>query len=293
MKRISYLFAGITLMAAACTTTPKAVTISDFTFSDTTRYVSFNMDIELPSDNNDVSAQMRQTIMDTVAQQLVNLQDREMALQAPSLHNEADMLALAKSVKSTLDSLSKADCNERNSYVISDTTLTDADKKMICESWPGWEYDITVKKVADTLSYVVFSSFNYVYMGGAHGGVSGAGYLTFDRKSGRLFTDFLKEECFAELKPLVRKGLCHYLAEGGEEVTEENLDTCLFDTDGPAALPAFAPYPTPEGLAFVYQQYEIAPYAAGMPSFTINYEDVKPYLTERAVKFLGLQSSLE
>ena len=33
-------------------------------------------------------------------------------------------------------------------------------------------------------------------------------------------------------------------------------------------------------MGFIYQPYEIAPYAVGSISFTIPYENLKPFLTE-------------
>ena len=44
------------------------------------------------------------------------------------------------------------------------------------------------------------------------------------------------------------------------------------------------PVLTPEGLRFVYQQYEIGPYALGMVEFTVPYADVKSCLTKEAVE---------
>jgi hypothetical protein len=38
---------------------------------------------------------------------------------------------------------------------------------------------------------------------------------------------------------------------------------------------------------FTYQQYEIASYAEGMPSFVVPYPDIEPFLTPEA-KALGL-----
>ena len=37
-----------------------------------------------------------------------------------------------------------------------------------------------------------------------------------------------------------------------------------------------------------YQQYEIAAYAAGMPSFTLSYEEAASFLLPEAKKDLGL-----
>ena len=40
---------------------------------------------------------------------------------------------------------------------------------------------------------------------------------------------------------------------------------------------------------FVYNPYEIGPYAAGMPTFTIPYADIQPYLTTTAQKLIEKQ----
>ena len=42
--------------------------------------------------------------------------------------------------------------------------------------------------------------------------------------------------------------------------------------------PQFAPYLTPRGMVFTYQQYEIAAYAAGLPSFIVPYEKISSFL---------------
>ena len=47
-------------------------------------------------------------------------------------------------------------------------------------------------------------------------------------------------------------------------------------------VPQFPPTFTKNGLVFLYQQYEIGPYAVGMPNFCIPYKKVLPYLTEEA-----------
>ena len=53
-------------------------------------------------------------------------------------------------------------------------------------------------------------------------------------------------------------------------------------------LPSWQPFPSKDGLVFTYQQYEIAPYAAGMPAFTIPYEDIAPYVLVEVRPILGL-----
>ena len=45
----------------------------------------------------------------------------------------------------------------------------------------------------------------------------------------------------------------------------------LFIENGIIPLPAAAPYLSPDGVVFVYGQYEIGAYAIGMPTFTVPY----------------------
>ena len=52
--------------------------------------------------------------------------------------------------------------------------------------------------------------------------------------------------------------------------------------DGQIPLPAWAPYPSEEGLNLVYQQYEIGAYALGMPSCILPWDEVEPFLTPAA-----------
>ena len=45
-------------------------------------------------------------------------------------------------------------------------------------------------------------------------------------------------------------------------------------------LPEAAPIFREDGVEFVYQQYEIACYAAGMPACVISYDLLEPFLTQ-------------
>ena len=47
-------------------------------------------------------------------------------------------------------------------------------------------------------------------------------------------------------------------------------------------LPEAAPLFTKDGVKLTYGQYEIAPYAAGMPSFVAPYAEIAPYLSRAA-----------
>ncbi|MCR5245262.1 MAG: RsiV family protein [Bacteroidales bacterium] len=175
--------------------------------------------------------------------------------------------------------LSQEDYDERISY-IEDLELLD--------DMPDWEYDFSLTKSKETERYVVFLSNDYVYQGGAHGGIIGQGGLTFDKEDGLLVEEFLQPDCQEAIQPLLRKGLTQYFSGDGITVTPEELDDFLLLETGLIPLPAWTPFPSEEGLVFTYQQYEIAAYAAGMPNFSIPYEEILPFLTPEAKALLDL-----
>ena len=51
-------------------------------------------------------------------------------------------------------------------------------------------------------------------------------------------------------------------------------------------LPKCQPYLARHGMTFVYQPYEIAPYSAGAPQFTVPFEQIKPFLSRQGRKLI-------
>ena len=185
--------------------------------------------------------------------------------------------------------LSQEDYDERVNSIEENDGLTDGQRKEILADMPGWEYDFSLLKDRETDRYVVFLSQDYVYLGGAHGGVVGRGGLTFDKKEGALVEKMVDSASLDAVQPLLRKGLSQYFSDNEMEVAPEELDNILFLETGVIPFPAWTPYPSEEGLVFTYQQYEIAAYAAGMPEFTVPYADILPYLTPEAKALLDLE----
>lgn len=147
---------------------------------------------------------------------------------------------------------------------------------------------LNITKTAETEKYYVFSSEGYAYYGGAHGGVIGNGHLTFRKTDGVRVKNFIVPSAVSALQKVIRKGLCQYFSEEGTKITDSELDDCLLLDGKQIPLPAaYSPYPTPEGLMFVYAQYEIAPYAAGMPAFCVPYSVIGKYLTVEAAEILN------
>jgi hypothetical protein len=139
-----------------------------------------------------------------------------------------------------------------------------------------------MKKGTDARKYVTYLTTYSEYQGGAHGSSYGTG-VTFEKSTGRrMGWDLLKDTDKREFHLLLKEGLRQYFQSMGMEVdTDEQLKEMLYTDDeiDNLPLPSCAPYLTEEGLVFSYQQYEIAAYAAGIPSFIIGYDRLKPYLT--------------
>lgn len=143
----------------------------------------------------------------------------------------------------------------------------------------------TFSKTHETDRYVTYTASSYTFTGGAHGLTVTWG-TTFRKSDGRrLGSEILRDTGSDDFHLLLKEGLREYFAGLGEEVaTDEALKECLMTDAGIdyLPLPQSAPYLTEDGVAFIYQSYEIAPYAAGHPTFVVPYDKMKPYLTVTA-----------
>lgn len=149
--------------------------------------------------------------------------------------------------------------------------------------------DEELKLQCDADSFVTFCRTSYSYEGGAHG-ITLMETPTFVRSSGELLTTVVDTLQIEALQPLLQKGICEYFRECGDTITVDELDDYLFGeslVNGMIPLPAVAPALTKEGVLFTYNQYEIAPYAAGIISFTIPYQKIQPFLTKQVKNLLN------
>ena len=136
-------------------------------------------------------------------------------------------------------------------------------------------------------NYVTYRESLYCYTGGAHG-ISVSYLYTYDIHTGRRLTvnDMVKKENLGEVREEVAAQMAysypiyenittvnqyldslnlwleHFAPDGSDRITLQNFP--LKD----AAV-------TSEGLAFMYQMYELTPGADGCPLVVIPYEDIK------------------
>lgn len=148
----------------------------------------------------------------------------------------------------------------------------------------GLSYDLSIRKTGETDRYLTYETSCYVFLGGAHG--SAVCYpVNIVRSTGKVLAatvDTLKQKA---LQPILRRGVKEYISKAeNRKIKDRDLQNMLFVEHGIIPLPTTVPVLTPEGLRFVYQQYEIGPYALGMVEFTVPYADVKSCLTKEAAE---------
>lgn len=147
------------------------------------------------------------------------------------------------------------------------------------------EKNVSIRKVYETNKFVTYVATSYDYLGGAHGGATQIG-ATFRKSDGRKFgfDMFTTAGTQTKLQDILGDGLEEYFKVKSTEQLKSNLlnpDQAYF-----LPLPQAAPYFTKDGITFVYAQYEIACYAAGMPTFTIPYNKIEDILTSSAAALL-------
>lgn len=142
---------------------------------------------------------------------------------------------------------------------------------------PEWNYvyDVEVRKLADEKAYVTYLYTCYEFLGGAHGMTTVTGQ-TFRKIDGRRIDHVLRNTESEAFQTLLKDGLKRYW----NLKTDNDLAAHLLNQDAiyQLPLPQCPPLFTADGMRFIYGQYEIAPYAAGTPTFTIPYKDIEPYM---------------
>ena len=284
---------SLLVLAASCNSGQKAPITEKRFLEDSTKYASLKMDIELPAPVDASSIAIREGIISSLDDQLTRITTYENEKMFPSYegdHNDTDaLLGYYKDQAFTL--LAKEaedDAQERIGYLMANDELSEEEFTRMVEETPRWQYEYSFEKIGETPSYVVYFSRNYIYMGGAHGGITGAGGLTFDKSDGHLVEHLIDPSSTIPMQSLLVKGLLSFYSDLSIEMKEEELLESLFIEDGIIPLPGWEPYPEGDSMVFIYQQYEIASYAQGMPSFSLPVNDLLPYLTLEAKAILGL-----
>jgi hypothetical protein len=140
------------------------------------------------------------------------------------------------------------------------------------------------------------SNVNYTYSGGAHGSAA-ITYRIINTTTGKTYNleDFFKPNTQAELLKIGEAAFRKQVLPDMEmktdaALTEENgfwfggMATEENDKNKGKFYLSKDFGITQKGFDFVYQQYEIGPYAIGMPSFSLTFEQVKALLKDEFSK---------
>lgn len=152
----------------------------------------------------------------------------------------------------------------------------------------SYEYMWTIFPDYQTDRFITYTASTYAYLAGAHGSSFNFPQV-FEKPSGkRLGWNMFKSEALPNLTATIKHEL---MTQYFEVPTESDLAECLLIDPDTLPLPVANPAFMETGVVFIYQQYEIAPYAAGMPSCVIPYASIRPMLTQSAAQLLPDEAS--
>lgn len=126
--------------------------------------------------------------------------------------------------------------------------------------WFPYEYDYSYKVKYNENNQLSIIFYTYAYMGGAHGMTAGQAY-NFDVKTGKLYKltatingklTAVKEAAFNTLSEQYDYEL--FISKPSEIVLNDRSTLWTFDK---------------KGIRLIFSQYEVLPYAAGMPEVVI------------------------
>lgn len=265
----------------SCTEKTSDLTLKTTEFSENTDDIEYSMDVTLPVGKTSLDKSIREQLLTILEGDLSSIAcfEEEERLFAPFDGDKKD-------VDSYLQYLSENTCHELEAK--SRDTKEEAREYSDEYTPPSWGCDASLRFISQNDKYAVFSLFESVYYGGAHGGIIGDGHITFSKATSERITSVVDPAYLNEVQPLLRKGLNEYMAKYSDgEWDEDTLFDWLFVEDQTVPLPSIVPYPSAEGWNFTYREYEIGPYAMGMPEFTIPFDELKPYLTKQAESIMN------
>lgn len=149
-----------------------------------------------------------------------------------------------------------------------------------------YTYSWRISPIYFTNRYVTYTDSCYVYEGGAHG-MSVFDAATFTLGDGKKWGyDMFRTDKMDDLRRMVVDAVAkQYFKKADAAAMAPDV---LVPVDS-IKLPKCPPYLTADGVAFTYQQYEIAPYSAGMPSCVLSLFDVHNFWSPDFAQYVSEQ----
>ena len=191
-------------------------------------------------------------------------------------------------IKAEIKKVAKTQYHELKTQWQEDRECRGEDMGMIYSSYQR----ISVDEESDT--YVTYSYCTEGFTGGAHGYATATG-ITISKATGKeigyeseynanTMTFSIKHQNLfrstksAGLYKLIKEGVKDYFSDlEDHRISDEELADVLQNVPdvNHIPVPQFPPTFTKNGLVFLYQQYEIGPYAVGMPNFSCRVRKVE------------------
>lgn len=231
-----------------------------------------NIIVDCPQGNDSLSVSILRFISDELASiNILNTVNDDAALKGVYQGDINDAKAMVEFYGKQGTSLLKQTLND-----LYEVAPREENKFNVC-------YEAKVRLEEENDKYITFNSMSYAFTGGAHG--STLKHVTnIVKATGKPLEETIDSTQVKALQPILKKGIVSYFKKYDEEVTEKNVLSRLFIENNIIPLPASAPYLANDGVHFVYGQYEIAPYAAGIIEFVVDYNTIKPFLVQEALQ---------
>lgn len=153
----------------------------------------------------------------------------------------------------------------------------------------SYSEDVSIRVAYHDHNVVTYLRSGYSYRGGAHG-MPITVYTVFDlnKKTTLTNADIFVPAKINKVKQIIARGLCTYFKVKDFNGLKDNLLSFPNEITSvnELPLPQCTVGLTPAGIVFVYQNYEIACYAAGQPTATVSYKDLWDCLTPDVQKML-------
>lgn len=135
----------------------------------------------------------------------------------------------------------------------------------------SWEDQISGFFLADYRQWKNYQLSYYNFRGGAHG-IQTLSQLVFDRKTGELLQekDFFADGYVQGITPLLREAVKRTM----EEEAPDLLDLVEMDAVAPNGNFSF----NSNGVEWIFQPYEVGPYALGPISATVPWNELEPFI---------------
>jgi len=204
----------------------------------------------------------------------------------------ADRAEMSDSIDFTSTSDFMKDFNKRNADYFKKFYLEDfeegtvlSDEETPEDSGARMSRSLEFEKTFEDNIFVTYLAKDEIYLNGAHGSFFLHG-ATFRKSDGRRFGfDMLKSSESDSICSLISKNMEAYYNVKSWNELKNYLSLDEYAEKVP--MPQNPPYLKGDTLIFVYQQYEIASYASGMPEAAVPLKELKGLLSPTFVRTLN------